>query len=86
MRSQGSGQIIRAFEAYWIDRDEVVNYPIKFLNSLDLPRMLRHNWQLKFDSMIIMLRNLNRPKLCNGTRLAVKKLTNNLVVETIIMG
>jgi len=33
-----------------------------------------------------MLRNINQPRLCNGTRLAVKKLMNNVIEATIIMG
>ncbi len=31
-----------------------------------------------------MLRNINQPQLCNGTRLAVKKLMNNVIEATII--
>lgn len=68
------------------DPDEVVNYPIEFLNSLDLAGMPPHNLQLKVGSVIIMLRNLNQPKLCNGTRLAVKRLMNNVIEATIIIG
>ena len=33
-----------------------------------------------------MLRNLNQPKLCNGTRLAVKKIMKNVIEDTIIIG
>ncbi|XP_070141579.1 uncharacterized protein [Drosophila kikkawai] len=33
-----------------------------------------------------MLRNLNHPRLCNGTRLSVKKLMNNVIQATIIKG
>ncbi|GFW42944.1 ATP-dependent DNA helicase [Trichonephila clavipes] len=36
-----------------------------------------HILHLKFRVPIIMLRNINQPKLCNGTRLAVKKLISN---------
>lgn len=66
--------------------DDVVNYPTEFLNSLDLPGLPPHNIQLKVGSVILMLRNINRPHLCNGTRLAVKKLMNNVIEATIIKG
>ncbi|XP_015376060.1 PREDICTED: uncharacterized protein LOC107170449 [Diuraphis noxia] len=59
------------------NQDDVDNYSTEFLNSLELPRS--HNLQLKIGSVIIMLRNINQPRLCNGTRLVVKKLMNNVI-------
>ena len=55
-----------------VNQDESVNYPIEFLNSLDLPGMAPHILSLKIGSPIILLRNINPPQLCNGTRLSVK--------------
>jgi hypothetical protein len=55
------------------DVTEAVNYPTEFLNLLDLPSMPPHNLQLKVGSPVILLRNLNPPWLCNGTRLVIKK-------------
>ncbi|GFS98753.1 ATP-dependent DNA helicase [Trichonephila clavipes] len=69
-----------------VEADEVVNYPSEFLNSLDLPGMSPHVLKLKTGVPVIMLRNVNQPKLCNGTRLAVKKLMNNVVEATILTG
>ncbi|XP_050063355.1 ATP-dependent DNA helicase pif1-like [Aphis gossypii] len=68
------------------NQDDVVNYPPEFLNSLDLQGLPPHNLQLKVGSVVIMLRNINQPRLCNGTRLAIKKLLNNVIEATILKG
>ena len=49
-----------------------------------MPGTPPHNLQLKVGSTISMLRNLNHPKLCTGTRLSIKKLMNNLILAKII--
>jgi PIF1 helicase. len=66
-----------------INQDDDVIYPTEFLNSLELPP---HNLQLKIGSVIIMLWNVNQPRLCKGTRLAVKKLMNDVMEATILNG
>lgn len=69
-----------------VDQDEAVNYPVEFLNSIDLPGLPPHILKLKVGSPIILLRNVNAPRLCNGTRMIVKKLFNNIIEATILKG
>ncbi|XP_076756487.1 ATP-dependent DNA helicase Pif1-like [Xylocopa sonorina] len=69
-----------------VNHDESVNYPIEFFNSLDLQGMPPHILSLKIGSPIILLGNINPPRLCNGTRLSVKKLMNNIIEATILKG
>ncbi|XP_031632403.1 uncharacterized protein LOC116346472, partial [Contarinia nasturtii] len=65
---------------------ESVNYPIEFLNSLEPIGMPPHVLSLKTGATLMIIRNLDPPKLCNGTRVAIKSLTQNLIVATIMNG
>lgn len=69
-----------------MEQEEAVNYPTEFLNSLDLPGLPTQVLKLKIGVPIILLRNINPPRLCNGTRLTVKKLMNNVIEATILNG
>ncbi|XP_055918736.1 uncharacterized protein LOC129950842 [Eupeodes corollae] len=66
-----------------VNQNNVVNYLTEFLNLLVLPGLPPHNLQLKVGSVVITLRNINH-RLCNRTRLAVKKQLNNVIEATII--
>ncbi|XP_054091748.1 uncharacterized protein LOC128923513 [Zeugodacus cucurbitae] len=71
------------------NEDEATNYPIEFLNSLDVPGLPPHNLRLKVGSVVIMLRNINQPKLCNGTRLVIQgqdEDTQNKFLQIYFMG
>jgi ATP-dependent DNA helicase PIF1 len=48
--------------------------------------MSPHCLHLKVGSSIILLWNLNAPKLWNGTRLGIKRLMPNLIEATILTG
>jgi ATP-dependent DNA helicase PIF1 len=69
-----------------VDADEVISFPPEFLNSLDLAGLPPHRLLLKVGSPDILLWNLDPPKLCNGTRLCVKKLLGNVIEATILTG
>lgn len=69
-----------------MDPEQAVLYPTEFLNALELPGMSPHKLELKIGSPILLLRNIDTPKLCNGTRLCVKQLMPNVIQATIITG
>lgn len=69
-----------------VDQEQVVHFPTEFLNSLNPSGAPPHKLHLKLGSPVILLRNLNPPKLCNGTRLIIVSFKNYLIECKIITG
>ncbi|XP_073431693.1 ATP-dependent DNA helicase PIF1-like [Dendrobates tinctorius] len=67
------------------ESEQVVMYPLAFLNSLEPLGMPLHKLTLKIGATIILPRNLDPPKMCNGTRLCIKSLMPNVIEATILM-
>ena len=59
-------------------------YTTEFLNSLEPFGMPPHTLQLKVGFPVTVLRNVDPPRLCNGTRCVVKKLMRNCIEVTIM--
>ncbi|UYV66756.1 hypothetical protein LAZ67_4002775 [Cordylochernes scorpioides] len=69
---------------YTIDAEDCVEYTTEFLNSLEPSGMPPHHLELCVGVPIILLRNIDAPRLCNGTRLCVKRLWPHVVEATIL--
>ncbi|GFV36249.1 transposable element Tcb1 transposase [Trichonephila clavipes] len=69
-----------------LDSDEAVQYPIEFLSSIQSPKLQAHNLLLKMGTPIILIRNIDTPRLCNGSRLIVKKLMQHFIQATVLAG
>ncbi len=60
-------------------------YPVEFLNTLQFSDIANHELELKVGVPILLLRNLNQSiRLCNGTRLIVKRLGQHVIEAEII--
>jgi ATP-dependent DNA helicase PIF1 len=70
------------------DREEIANYAAEIFNTFDVSGLLPHELKLKVGAIFILLKNIDsrQRELCDGTRLLVKSLTDNVIVATIAAG
>ena len=78
----GESVVYRSFDQT-TEESEACTYPTDVLNSFNPPGLPPHELALKEGCPIILLRNLDAPRLMNGTRLIVKRLMKNVIVATI---
>ena len=70
-----------------VDDDSTNNYPLDFLNSITPNGLSSHELKIKKDCHVILLRNIDPHNgLCNGTRLIVKALEDNVIDCEIVNG
>lgn len=70
-----------------VDENEATLYPTEFLNSLSHSSGIPpHKLQLKTGALIMLMRNLNKPVLCNGTKLIVKTMRKYTIEAIIVTG
>ncbi|KAD5508647.1 hypothetical protein E3N88_16350 [Mikania micrantha] len=67
--------------------DTEMLYPPDYLNQLNFSGIPSHQLNLKVNSPVILMRNLNQTcGLCNGTRLLISQLLPKVIEATIITG
>ncbi|GFU73324.1 ATP-dependent DNA helicase [Trichonephila clavipes] len=59
--------------------DDTASYPVEFLSSLDLSGVPSHKLELKVGVPVLLMSNLDAPRLCNGTRLRITELGRHIV-------
>ena len=66
---------------------EVLQFPVEFLDSLDLTGLPPHELTLKVGAIVMLLRNMNVAHgLLNGTRLIVRSMYTNALELEVITG
>ena len=69
-----------------LDESQAVNFPTEFLNSLEVSGFPSHLLSLKLATPLIILRSLDPPKVTNGTRCVITKLSANTIEARISHG
>jgi hypothetical protein len=85
-RLEGESRTYLSIDTVESENDsERLAYPIEVLNSLSLSGLPPHKLTLKKGCIIMLLRNLNtRAGLCNGSRLIVREMKNNVIDAHIL--
>ncbi|XP_076069747.1 uncharacterized protein LOC143041623 [Oratosquilla oratoria] len=66
--------------------DNEMDIQTSVYNALNSPSIPLHELKLKVGAVIMVLRNICPPKLCNGTRILITDLQKNIIVGKILVG
>ena len=69
-----------------VEPNDACHFPSEVLNKQDPPGLPQHELKIKVECPIMLLRNLDAPKMVNGTRLIVRRLFPNCILAEIITG
>ena len=70
-----------------LEQEFNASFPIEYLNALNEPGLPPHNFLLKENVVVMLMRNLNQILgLCNGTRMIVRKCLKHCVLCEVIFG
>lgn len=69
------------------DNEFSSSFPLKYLNSINMPCLLRHDLKIKEGCVIVLMRNMNQVTgLCNDTGMVVRKCLPNSILCDILTG
>ncbi|GFO18405.1 ATP-dependent DNA helicase pif1 [Plakobranchus ocellatus] len=61
-----------------MDNGQSVQFPVEFLNSIEISELPPHCLQLKIGTPVLLMRSLKPPELINGTRCIVVSCNPNV--------
>uniref|UniRef100_A0A0D2ZUB6 ATP-dependent DNA helicase n=1 Tax=Brassica oleracea var. oleracea TaxID=109376 RepID=A0A0D2ZUB6_BRAOL len=69
------------------EQDYSLDYPVEYLNTINLPGFPQHKIYLKVNTPIMLIRNICQKKgQCNGTRMVLLRLGHRVIKAKIISG
>ncbi|XP_014775726.1 uncharacterized protein LOC106873031 [Octopus bimaculoides] len=81
---KGTSEITFRSNDTTVDQNQAVQYPTEFLNTVRPIGMPPNNLTVKLGAPLMLLRNLDPPRLCNRTRLIVISMKPHILDATII--